>query len=917
MDRGARGLYTQWNPVDAPNGALAVAKNVVIDREGIIEKRRGFRRYGSTLSGAAELFEYKDRLLVRQSNGTLSYDSDGAGTWTAYSGTFDGPDSRRMRSVEARRTLYLTTDEGIKSTDTLTVAPTQSGVERGLDLQGTVTGAGASWLTLETQVAYRVVFIREDANKRELIGAPSPRELVTNGKVAVTWTRSGATVTITQTGHGYSNSDTVEILDSSDTAALPNQSYTISNVMTNTYDVTGIAAGATSGTASAGKDADVSLNFTLPDDLVAGNFYELYRTTLSADVSTDPGDTMRKITRQELASGDITAGTVTYVDTFDPSFLEDPLYTNSEEEGAAQANFRPPFARDIARWKGHVWYTYTRLRHRRVVQLISTAGLTATTDTVTIDDGTTSETYTFHTAEDVPSKNFILNTTAVTEAQKIEKTMKSFCRIVNRASTAYYAQYVSTVDDAPGKVEIFRRNWADTPFDVRANSAGTGDNFEPVLPTSGSDVQSNADEKKNRVIYAKFEQPDAVPIVNIFDIGSEDDEIERVIALKDVLVFMKTDDGVHIITGETERDFTLKEVAPSARVNARESPVELDSSVWFSTTQGILRIPQSGEPEIVSRPVEVDLVSLFGLTVYPTLSHSAAYESQRKYIFSSPQVSGDTSATLSWVYNHVLRTWVHWDKPIADARVLSTDDKLYIIQPVDGFVLQERKSFGTNLADFQDEDIPVTIDTLSTTVNADGKTVTVATITYTYTGHTITDGLGSLEQGSTVGRIASIAQVGATTQYTLTMKEEYTAFTTGAATYGLPIMSEVRWVDDSDGNPAVNKQFIECQIYFEANNTTKNQMAFRTDESPSEEFVSDLDLPRASGWGISPWGNFPWGSSSGKRSIPMRSFIPTAKKRGRAIGVTFRHRVARESFAITQMSVYYRRTSRRTTVAPR
>ena len=619
MDRGARGLYTQWNPVDAPNGALAVAKNVVIDREGLIEKRRGFSRYGNQLSGAAELFEFKDRLLVRQSNGTLNYDSDGAGTWSAYSGTFDGPDSRRLRSTEARRTFFFTTDEGVKSTDTLTVTPVQSGLERGLDLEGSLAGTGGSWFTLETQVAYRVVFVRQDVNMRELIGAPSPRELVTNAKVAVTWARSGATVTITQTGHGYSNGDTVEILDSSDVSALANGTYTISNVLTNTYDVTGVAAGATSGTASAGKNSDISLDLTIPNDIVAGDFWELYRTANSADVSTDPGDTMRKITRQEISAGDITAGTITYTDTFDPSFREAPLYSNAEEEGNTQQNFRPPFCRDIVTWKGHTWYSYTRLRHRRVIQLTETTGLSAGSDSITIDDGTTSETYTFASAENVGAKNFLLETTLTTEAQNVEATMRSLCRIVNRASAAYYAQYVSGVDDAPGKVEVFRQDWADTAFDITANSSGTGDNFEPVLPTSGSDVQSDADEGLNRIYFSKFEQPDSVPIENIFEVGSEDDPVERIIGLKDVLVIMKADDGVYVISGETERDFTLKEVAPSARINARETPVELDSSVWLSTSQGILRVPQSGEAEIVSRPVEVDLVALFGLSNYPTL----------------------------------------------------------------------------------------------------------------------------------------------------------------------------------------------------------------------------------------------------------------------------------------------------------
>ena len=68
---------------------------------------------------------------------------------------------------------------------------------------------------------------------------------------SVTWTRSSTTVTITATGHGITPNDETVITGSSSIAALPNGKYTITALGTaNTFNVTGINAGAASGTAT-------------------------------------------------------------------------------------------------------------------------------------------------------------------------------------------------------------------------------------------------------------------------------------------------------------------------------------------------------------------------------------------------------------------------------------------------------------------------------------------------------------------------------------------------------------------------------------------------------------------------------------------------------------------------------------------
>jgi hypothetical protein len=78
-------------------------------------------------------------------------------------------------------------------------------------------------------------------------------EAIVNG-VAVTkgfgtWTRSTATITMTELSHGLSNGSKIYVDVTSSAAALALGEYTVSNVTTNTFDVTGADAGDSSGSA--------------------------------------------------------------------------------------------------------------------------------------------------------------------------------------------------------------------------------------------------------------------------------------------------------------------------------------------------------------------------------------------------------------------------------------------------------------------------------------------------------------------------------------------------------------------------------------------------------------------------------------------------------------------------------------------
>lgn len=176
------GLYTQPNIYsEVPQGALAVADNIVIDREGTATPRRGFQYTTSSFGGntdrATSLTEYSGQIVLHYNNDTVArYNGT---TYTDYSGTYAAPTDQRMRFVSASSNLYFTTSDGVKKLDSITATPSDMGVPKGIDLSGATSGA-SGFLANGNTVAYRVVWGVRDANNNLLLGSPSQRIEVAN-----------------------------------------------------------------------------------------------------------------------------------------------------------------------------------------------------------------------------------------------------------------------------------------------------------------------------------------------------------------------------------------------------------------------------------------------------------------------------------------------------------------------------------------------------------------------------------------------------------------------------------------------------------------------------------------------------------------------------------------------------------------
>jgi hypothetical protein len=333
----AAGLYTYPNNLsEVPPGGLLAANNTIIDKPGVIEPRRGIKYYGSLFTigtdRAKQLLHYRQRLITHIGT-TLAFD-DGEGVFTNFNGSFSSASNYRMKSATSRGNLYLTTDKGVYK----------------------ISAKDATEFSSEAN------YIKEAG-----ICFPIDPTLALNFSV------TGFLNAGLQVGYkvlfGYKDANNNENIGSPSSAVI----------ITNN---------------SSTPNAAVSVSFKLPEEINSSEYYfRIYRT----QPATVASDVYRLVFQGNLTSSDISLGEIIYTDKLaDESWYSGiPLYTNTTDEGPLTANDPPPFAKDIAVYNSHTFFSDTRQQHQALFSILNVSGFTSGVSNIVFTDGTNTSTYTY------------------------------------------------------------------------------------------------------------------------------------------------------------------------------------------------------------------------------------------------------------------------------------------------------------------------------------------------------------------------------------------------------------------------------------------------------------------------------------------------------------------------------------------
>lgn len=394
-------------------------------------------------------------------------------------------------------------------------------------------------------------------------------------------------------------------------------------------------------------------------------------------------------------------------------------------------------------------------------------------------------------------------------------------------------------------------------------------------------VQSDNEVRQNRVMISKPSQVESVPIYRYFDIGAANFPIQRVIALRDGILFFKLD-GIYRIAGETFENFTVSLLDNTVKLLVPESAKPFNNQVFCYTNQGICAVSDTGV-EIMSVPIEDQVIPLQApqFTNFVDASFGVSYESARLYLFFTVTTEDDVFATQAFVYNSLTKSWTRW---VMDRTCgIVNNDKLYMAEPDTGQVLVERKTF-TNL-DYADQQFPVTINSINSETE-----FTLATASLVSVGMTIAQGDRASYISAVDGNVITVVSTH--------------GFTAGAADVYQPIENHIQWIPIDVENPGILKQFSEISLFFKNAAFREIVAGFGTNVIPDELIVPIANNSLQGSWGNFSWGNQQWGGTLGGQAV-LRTYIPREAQRGSWLYLSLRTEEAFTGFSLQGVSVIF------------
>lgn len=494
-------------------------------------------------------------------------------------------------------------------------------------------------------------------------------------------------------------------------------------------------------------------------------------------------------------------------------------------------------------------------------------------------------------------ENFIFqyDKTSASVGTQLRRTAQGLIKAINRdLDSLVYGNYISAIDDTPGKIRISAEDFTGTIY-LAGSSAGIRNAFSQVLPASfasGNQVFSKNNIQQNAVFISKLSEPEAVPVVNYLLVGSKNKAIKRIFALRDSVILLK-EDGIFKITGNNIANFSVTPLDTTVIVLAENSGALLNNKVYFLGTQGICSATDSSV-EILSRRIENFIEPILGQANLNAETSAVSYESDRTYRISTLGYNSPVK-NITYIYNSLNDTWTSSDY-LFSAGVVGPSNKLFLVSG--NQVLKERK-YGNRL-EFAGQNYNCTISFVS--VASRQAVVEIANRTPEIGDVIVYD--------SVVNRIRNVIEI-SSSQYLVTFAKIPNLLPGTSVSLYANIKSSVVMAPFHGGTVGLGKQFAQIQLHTRSNNISRIKLTFQGQSFGSSKESEWIDTKVAStiGWGFAPWGFSTWGQADRidakvitEPAPVVRIYVPLFQQRNTFIQSVMNHQEAAESMDIQTIS---------------
>ena len=478
---------------------------------------------------------------------------------------------------------------------------------------------------------------------------------------------------------------------------------------------------------------------------------------------------------------------------------------------------------------------------------------------------------------------------------RLRTTAEALTKAMNRDSSAeVYASYISGINDIPGKFRLQAKGFG-TAISLSASDTTVALAFSPTFPTSfdsGTQVTSANEDLPHTFYSSKEQEPEAVPLVNRFPVGSENAAILRVAALRDSLIVLKQD-GVWRITGDNPQNFSATLLDGTVICLASNSKDIINNQVAFLSNQGVCFVTESSVQILSREGIEDPIQPILGQAALATETAGIAYESERLYLLTTTKPN-NPAASVTYAYNILTQEWSTWDRLFAGG-VVGPGDKLFYIHKDDNDIQRERKN--QDRTDYADQNHVATIDAINS-----------LTVTATCTTTAFQQG-DMLIKDNVITHVDSVPELIAGNQYTFDVVSVNNLEVADTPTLYSRFERIIKLAPFHAGLVGRLKFFAQMSVHLRDNSMSKAEITFSGQTYGGSTVITWTSQTISAGWGSFPWGFEAWGQetgielTTGTTPAPvMRIYIPPFQARNTFIQPIISHIQAGEPTNIQAFS---------------
>lgn len=215
------------------------------------------------------------------------------------------------------------------------------------------------------------------------------------------------------------------------------------------------------------------------------------------------------------------------------------------------------------------------------------------------------------------------------------------------------------------------------PWTVSSTNAGAFAALPPGV------LNSENDDRPNRLHWSQPDEPEAVTLLSFVDIGEQTAPIMRVVALRNALLVFKSD-GLWRVTGSGPSAWSVELLDPTLQLLRAEAVTVSNNKAYAWCVGGFYECDETGSRSLSAEKLDVELRVAAGYVTSSAFSRGAlviAVEQRNLVLFGVPgAVSSDQTATV-FAYDQTTQGWSEWPLAWEHACESASLDRCYYSRP--------------------------------------------------------------------------------------------------------------------------------------------------------------------------------------------------------------------------------------------